>query len=320
MAAKITAIASAVLVSISLLHPALSENTTTNPVPRLTAPNWFANHSHFLELALQGNIDLLFLGDSITDGWRVPGSDGPGGGLEIWNKTYAPRHAANFGIGGDRTENVLWRLDQGEVEGLNPKVIVLMIGTNNTGTNEVPEIVEGVEAIIKRLRAKMPKSKVLLLAIFPRSERSNDPLRQKIQNINSRLALLDDGQCVNFLDIGGKFLQPDGTLTRDVMPDFLHPNPKGYQIWADANKFGVGPIAVVVPAVAIVVPVARYAQHQVFGIAHVHIHRLRSGVFEHPAFFKFQDAIQVDGEEHGWRRIGSRPFPDPPQQAPGTAG
>jgi len=210
------------------------QNTATNPAPR--EPGWVRRHEGFVKQAQQGGIDILFLGDSITDGWRNRGAN-------IWNQKYAPRHAANFGIGGDRTQHVLWRIDHGELDGIHPKVVVLMIGTNNTGKerdhqtpcNSVPEAAEGVQAVVNAIRARLPDSKILLLAIFPRGT-LDDPQRAQVALINTLIAKLDDGKTVKFLDIGSKFLAADGTLPQSVMPDLLHPDAKGYQIWADAME------------------------------------------------------------------------------------
>lgn len=222
--------ASALLLAAIAARADTITNTAIIPVPRTNPTNWLARHEGFVKQAQAGGIDLLFMGDSITDGWR-------GRGQSVWQKYYGNLHAANFGIGGDQTQHVLWRLDHGEVDGIKPKVTVLMIGTNNTGgRNKTQEIVEGVTAIVKELRHRMKKSKVLLLAIFPRAEKPDAAQRQQIREVNLQLAQLDDGKWVKFLDIGPKFLQPDGTLTRDIMPDFLHPNQKGYQIWADAME------------------------------------------------------------------------------------
>jgi hypothetical protein len=147
----------------------LHANTATVPVPR--DEKWVARHKGFVELAKAGNVDVLFLGDSITDGWRK-------GGLAIWEERFAPLKAVNFGIGGDRTQHVLWRIENGELDGISPKVVVLMIGTNNTGfepdkttrRNTEAETAEGVRAIVEHLRTKLPSAKILLLAIFPRGE------------------------------------------------------------------------------------------------------------------------------------------------------
>ncbi len=210
----------------------MAGNTATNPVPRDSA--WVKRHEGFVQEAQKGGIDILFMGDSITDGWRGRGSN-------VWNQSYAPRHAANFGISGDRTQHVLWRIDHGELDGIHPKVVVLMIGTNNTGKendhktprNSVPEVAEGVQAVVNDIRARLPESKILLLAIFPRGT-LDDPQRVQVALINTLIAKLDDGKMVRFLDIGPKFLEFDGTLPRSIMLDLLHPNAKGYQIWADA--------------------------------------------------------------------------------------
>jgi lysophospholipase L1-like esterase len=211
---------------------AVVQNMATNPVPR--DPKWVERHKGFVKEAKQGGVDLLFMGDSITDGWRGRG------GLNVWNQYYAPQHAANFGISGDRTEHVLWRMDNGELDGIKPKVVVLMIGTNNTGKekdgrprNTITQVIEGVTAVVKDIRAKLPESKILLLAIFPRGS-VDDLQRGQVAVINTALAKLDDGKMVKFLDIGPKFLEADGTLPRSIMPDLLHPNAHGYQIWADA--------------------------------------------------------------------------------------
>lgn len=160
--------------------------------------------------------------------------------MNVWNRCYGPLHAADFGIGYDRTQNVLWRIEHGELAGLKPRVVVLLIGTNNAGNedngqprNTTPEIVEGVSAIVTELRARLPESKILLFGIFPRGEK-NDPVRGQVKAVNDQLAKLDDGKRVKFMDIGSKFLEPDGTLPREIMPDLLHPNEKGYQIWSDA--------------------------------------------------------------------------------------
>ena len=213
----------------------LSANTAIEPVPRGGLPAKM--HEDFLAIAKQGDVDVLFLGDSITDFWRNRGK-------AVWDKTFAPMHAANFGISADRTQHVLWRMDHGELDGIKPKVVVLMIGTNNCGLerdnktprNSTPEVIEGVTAVVKELREKLPQSKILLLAIFPRAASPDDPIRAQIKEVNAAISRLDDGKFVRYLDIGPKFLQPDGTLTKEIMPDLLHPSERGYQIWADAIR------------------------------------------------------------------------------------
>jgi len=227
------------LPAVSLFWTAavLAENTAVIPAPRSFPTNWMALHESFVARAKQGSVDLLFLGDSITAGWLWEK-----GGLNVWNRYYAPRHAAEFGVGYDRTQNVLWRIEHGELEGIQPKVVVLLIGTNNCGNeddgqprNSTPEVVEGVTAVVRELRSQLPKSKILLLGIFPRGEK-DDPVRGQVKEVNSRLARLDDGKTVKFLDLGPKFLTADGTLSREIMPDLLHPDERGYRLWAEAME------------------------------------------------------------------------------------
>ena len=183
----------------------------------------------FNKISKEGTAELVFLGDSITHGWE-------GKGKEVWAKYYGQRKAANFGIGGDRTEHVLWRMDNGNFDGLKPKLVVLMIGTNNTGhRKDKPEdTAAGVKAIITKLQTKCPGVKVLLLGIFPRGAKPDDAGRVLNGKINELLKPMGDDKTVFYMDIGPKFLEADGTMTKDMMPDFLHPGQKGYQIWADA--------------------------------------------------------------------------------------
>jgi lysophospholipase L1-like esterase len=224
------------LLAFAIVLPAAAiANTAIEPAPR--AGNWMKRHEGLVETAkTETACQVLFLGDSITDGWR-------GKGLAVWNENYAPLHAVNLGISGDRTQHLLWRLQNGELGALRPKAIVMMIGTNNTGfesdkktpRNTMPEIAEGVATLIKYLRAQLPDAKILLLAVFPRGEKDSVP-RAQVSEVNKLIAPLHDGKTVFFLDIGAKFLAPDGTLPRDIMPDLLHPNEQGYKIWTAAIK------------------------------------------------------------------------------------
>ncbi len=172
-------------------------------------------------------INLVFVGDSITDGWR-------GGGKAVWAKDFAPLGALNLGIGGDRTEHVLWRMQNGELEGYKAKLFVIMIGTNN-GKDPAEDVAAGIEAIVKEIKAKQPQAKILLLDIFHRGEKPN-PAREKNEKVNAIIAKWDDGKTLKYLDIGDKFLAADKTLPKDIMPDFLHPSEKGYEIEAAAIK------------------------------------------------------------------------------------
>ena len=195
----------------------------------LQNPRNDARHAGFVEIAKAGNIDLLFVGDSITDLWddRAKG---------IWDSTWGPLKPANFGISGDTTQGVLWRMQNGELEGFKAKLIVLMLGTNNTARNSVDEIVDGDRLIVEEFKKRQPQAKVLILGIFPRTADPAAPIRATIKEINGKLAKLADNKQVFYLDIGDKFLTADGTLTTEIMNDGLHPTEKGYQVWADATK------------------------------------------------------------------------------------
>ncbi len=170
---------------------------------------------------------LIFDGDSITDFW-------PKTGKEIWAQDYAKYNAFDFAIAGDQTQHLLWRLSQGQAEGMHPKLIVLLIGTNNMPYNTPDQIAEGVKDIIAVYRQRCPDAVILLQGIFPHGEKPDDPIRAKIKQTNEIISKLGDGQKVIYLDFGDKFLQADGTITHDIMTDFIHPSAKGYQIWADA--------------------------------------------------------------------------------------
>lgn len=195
----------------------------------MSVATWNARHEQYLKRAQEGKCDLLFLGDSITEGW---------GNNDSWKKHYAPRNAVNFGIGGDTTQNVHWRITNGELEGLAPKAIVLMIGTNNFGLhNDKPEdVARGVEALVKVLRMKLPAAKILLLGMFPRDAKPDTDFRKRIKAGNEQIAKLADEKDIFYLDIGSKFLADDGTLPKEIMPDFLHLSPRGYEIWAEAME------------------------------------------------------------------------------------
>jgi lysophospholipase L1-like esterase len=214
-----------------------AEHSAVVPSPRMAPePNWMKRHLGFVAMAQKGNIDVLFVGDSITDAWGGEGHGDQAPGSQIFAKEFEPLKAANFGIGGDQTQHVLWRLQRGELQGIHPKVVMLMIGTNNTGANTAEEIADGITAIVKEIRKRSPETKILLLGVFPRDQKPT-PRRDKIKQVNVIISKLDDGgKTVKYLDIGDKFLQPDGTIAKEIMNDFLHLTPKGYQIWADAVK------------------------------------------------------------------------------------
>jgi lysophospholipase L1-like esterase len=185
-------------------------------------------HEGFVEIAKQGNIDLLLHGDSITDWWLQEANK------PMFDKWFGKLRTADFAIAGDTTQGVLWGLRNGEGQGFQPKAVMLMIGTNNMGANTAPEIAEGIGAIIMELRRNFPNAKILMLAIFPRSI-PGDPIRDKIAETNRIIQKLDDGQHVFYMDIGSKFLDEKGVFLPDSFrPDNLHPQAKGYDIWGEA--------------------------------------------------------------------------------------
>ena len=217
-------------------HPALP--STVIPVTQdrsWPTYDWATRHALTSAAVKHSQPQILFIGDSITHFFGGEKFDSyPLHGAKVWDEYYAPRHAGNLGFGWDKTENVLWRLQHGAVDGISPKLIVMMIGTNNTGNCNAPDIAAGIEAIVQEFNKRLPQSKILLLGIFPRGEKPDAPQRGKIAEVNRIISKLDGKQNVTFLDIGPKFLTPEGVISQDIMPDFLHPNEKGYRIWAEA--------------------------------------------------------------------------------------
>jgi len=221
-----------------------AKNLAIDPKPR--DAGWMKRHESFNAVSKKGEAQLVFLGDSITQGWEKNGKD-------VWAKTWEPLKAANFGIGGDRTEHVIWRLQNGNFDGIKPKLVVLMIGTNNTGHQGRPaaehggvayassaeQTAEGVKMILDILGKKLPETKVLLLGIFPRGATKEGAMR--VQNVatNNLISGLADNKRVYYMDIGNTFLKPDGTLPKEIMPDLLHLSAQGYQMWADAIEGNV---------------------------------------------------------------------------------
>ncbi len=209
------------------------QSTTPAPQNREWFPEseWLKRHQSFMARKAAGPIDLLFIGDSITEGWAVDGK-------ATWDREYAGMNAANFGIGGDETQHVLWRILNGETDNISPKVVVLLIGTNNLGNSGQgsAETIAGIAKIIDTLKQKLPDSRVLLLGVFPRDARPGTELRRAIATINESIAGLADDTRVTFLDIGQKFLQTDGQLSPLIMPDYLHLSAQAYQLWADAMR------------------------------------------------------------------------------------
>ena len=192
-----------------------------------------SRHNDFMRQikVAHGDFDFVLVGDSITDGWPKKGADS--------YARFAPWKPLDLGVSGETTEEVLWRLLNGELDGIYPKVVMIMIGTNNIGHygDEKPEwVAAGIKKIIETVRAKQPQAKILLLAIFPRGATPKDALRQKNDQVNAMLPALADGKNVFFMDIGPKVLDPQGNLSKEIMPDLLHPNDQGYRIWIEAVR------------------------------------------------------------------------------------
>jgi lysophospholipase L1-like esterase len=211
------------------------EHSAIDPAPR-PDQGWKDRHQSFNKRVTEvgDKAKLIFIGDSITQGWE-------GAGKQVWTESFAQYDAVNLGIGGDRTQHVLWRLDNGNLEHLNPKAAVVMIGTNNSNgeDNSVEQIAEGVRAIVQKLRSKLPEMKILLVAIFPRGENPN-PQRGKILQVNQIIRRLADNQNVFWVDFGQKFIDDKGQIPRELMPDYLHLSETGYKIWADSIR---GPLS-----------------------------------------------------------------------------
>lgn len=196
-------------------------------------PAFFEKHAAFLKRANEGPVGVVFIGDSITQGWgKFP---------EIWEKAWGKYQPANFGIGGDRTQHVIWRIEEGELDKISPKVAVLMIGTNNTMDDSAKDIAKANRKIVSMIQDKLPNTKILLLAVFPRGPRSMrggvaDPWEMrmdKIRAINADMTKLDNGKSIRFLDLGPKFTSADGTIAHAIMPDQLHLSAAGYEIWVE---------------------------------------------------------------------------------------
>ena len=191
-------------------------------------------HQGFVNTANTGDFDIIFLGDSITALWTtVQDGQGNEGGKAMFDKYFAGMKIVNFGIPGDSTQGVLWRLQNGEGQGHKPKAVMLLIGTNNNG-NTGEEIAEGIGANVLELRKDFPDAKILLMAIFPRGTGPSDSNRRKMDAVNKIIAKLDDQKHVFFMNINDKFLDANGGLIGFRTSDHLHPVPAGYEIWASA--------------------------------------------------------------------------------------
>ena len=216
-------------------------NTAVMPTPNLEDDfyDWQARHDAKCREAALGNHALVFIGDSITHLFEGD-PNLPGRGEHVWKQYYGPRNALNLGFGWDRTQNVLWRLAHGQFAGQTPRLVVLLIGTNDlTGTpnahaNTPAEICEGIQAICREVLATSPESRILLIGVFPRGA-VDDPLRVRVREMNDALRQYAESRPpVDFSDIGERFLSADGTISPDIMSDGVHLTEKGYRIWAEA--------------------------------------------------------------------------------------
>ena len=230
-----------------LLVSASLANAQRGPLPETVIPaideapikahsyDWMERHNAVVDRVKQGNVDLVLIGDSITHMWGgVPQAGGPG--QPLWDKYFGSRNAVNLGFGWDRTQHVIWRLENGEIDGIHPKVAVLMIGTNNIGTNSTDDIAKGITAIVNLIHKKLPRTKLLLLGIFPRDHNLDTPTRRQVAEVNQKISGLAKRKWITYLDLGSKFLESDGTITTEMMPDFLHPSLRGYTLWAQTME------------------------------------------------------------------------------------
>lgn len=217
--------------SVDTWRIANPSNPATTPEPR---DGWWVERQALLnerskEAALWDRVDLVFLGDSITHSWETSGQ-------EVFKEFYAKYYNLNLGMSGDRTQHVLWRLENGNLEGTNPRLCVLMIGTNNSHSDSGADIADGIFAILRKLRSDFPKMRILLLDIFPRGAGPDDPLRKINEDANRRIRLAADDPMIDVLDLSGAFLDDQEQLPKAIMPDLLHPNPTGYRIWAESME------------------------------------------------------------------------------------
>jgi lysophospholipase L1-like esterase len=192
---------------------------------RLGEEVWKRRHEAICEQARKGEADVVFLGDSITHGWKY---------VPEWQQRFARYDALNAGISSDRVEHLLWRVRNGNLDKVKPKAAVLLIGVNNLAVSSPDEIAAGVRQVIAEIHQRSPRTEVLLLGLFPTGKERDHPRRAKIAAVNHKLAPLGKLDGVDFLDIGDKFLEKDGSLSKDIMPDYLHLSARGYRIWADA--------------------------------------------------------------------------------------
>jgi len=221
-----------------------AKNPAAEPAQR--DDRWVRRHNHLIDdvKAHAGKVDVLFVGDAIVDNFREAqlgitsfSKIDTGGGKTVWEEQWKPLNALNIGVAGDRTEHILWRLQNGGVAGIKPKVVVVLAGAANLLENSDEQIAGGVKAVVQEVRKQLPEAKVLLMGIFPRGYTGKDPMQVRVKNINTQIAKLDDGgKTTKYLDIGNKFLDDKGGAIAEMMPDRANLNTKGYRVWTESIK------------------------------------------------------------------------------------
>ena len=232
---------------LSAEPPVATVNTAIIPAGKLENDfyDWQKRHEAIMAIKDTLKPEVVLIGDSITHMWGGPPEEKSGRGnrgLDAWKSLFGDRPVLNLGFGWDRTQNVLKRIELGELDGLSPKAVVIHIGTNNLAgsknarENTPAEIAEAIGVIVDKVQAKCPQAQVILMAVFPRGEKPDNPARAKIAAINEHLTKAPAKPRVTLLDLTTKFTNADGTISKEVMSDFLHPAAKGYAIWAEALK------------------------------------------------------------------------------------
>ena len=236
------------LIALSAMALRQSENPCVVPVPSnenrassagwLRGGDWLKQHQDINQIGRTRKLDLVFLGDSISQGWGGEGRHVWQAAPEVWKQYYEDRNACSFGISGDGTQHLLWRIDHGNFDKARPRVIVLLIGVNNVPSCTPEQVAEGIQAVLKRLAAKTPESKVLLLGLFPYGQKPEAPTRKKVDAVNALISKFEDGKRVFYQDIGRVFLLSSGEANPELMArDFLHLKPEGYRAWAKAIEY-----------------------------------------------------------------------------------
>ena len=237
---KMSVILSACILLVVTLDFSGAVGVDTNKLPdtciAVQRGNWWPNYHKNMLKREPKNMKVMFLGDSITMMWHS--QSGYEGGTAVWDKFYKDIPAGNYGISGDKTENVLWRItNNNDLAGTNPEVVILLIGINNLLQKSSPnDTATGIKAIVQVLKEKLPQTKILLLGIFPCWESPKHPIRGKVKSVNETISVLADGKSIWFLDIGHVFLEKDGSISTEILRDRLHLSEKGYQRWADAMQ------------------------------------------------------------------------------------